>query len=49
MIRTGIPVSVWEQEGSTVLMTAARLLAREAEDAEPEPKTDDEIRKQWGV
>jgi hypothetical protein len=47
MLRTGIPVSQWEREGDSVIMTAARLIA--AEDApDPEP-TDDEIRTSWGV
>jgi len=45
MLRTGIPVSVWEQEGDTVIMSALSLLAGPTE-AEP---TDDQIRERWGV
>lgn len=45
MVRTGIPVSVWEQEGEEVIMTAWRVIAGPVD---PEP-TDDEIRASWGV
>lgn len=36
MLRTGIPVSVWEAEGEAVLATAIEMIA--ADDADDEPQ-----------
>ena len=35
MIRTTVPVSVWEQEGDAVIYTAFRLLSEADADDEP--------------
>lgn len=49
MVRTHIPVSVWEAEGDDVVMTAFHLLQAEDEEDDPDPPTDEQIRQQWGV
>ena len=47
MIRTGIGVTQWEQEGEEVIMTAFRLL--NVADHDSPDQTDDQIREAWGV
>lgn len=36
MLRTKIPVTVWEEQGPTVVATALHLLTQEAQDREAE-------------
>jgi len=45
MIRTGIPISVWESEGETVINTAFRLIFEQDHDVNPDLMNDHTMRE----
>lgn len=47
MIKTGVPISVWEQEGDAVIMTAFDLLFDPPEKVGIDPFDDSTIPPEW--